>query len=123
GIAHEHSPAAPILPEDLHTVIAPIGHVDVAVVVHRDTAGAVELTLSLACGTVGRQEGPLLVIRSAPRCSSPTTAWAMACRMPGVGWVTVSLLRSIMLSGLLRCGNDEACLHAQCGCVQSRRPR
>ena len=32
-----------------------------------------------------------LVVGSSPRCSSPTAAWAIACRMPGVGWVTVSL--------------------------------
>src|SRR5713101_3517791 len=31
GIAHEHSPAVAILPQDLHAVIAPIGHIDVGV--------------------------------------------------------------------------------------------
>src|SRR5262249_18372306 len=59
-----------------------------------------------------------LVVGSSPRCSSPTTAWAMACRMPGVGCVTVSLYRSIMLNVLLRCGRDETFQHDQCGCVR-----
>jgi hypothetical protein len=35
-------------------------------------------------------------VGSSPKTSSPTTADAMASRMPGEGWVTVSLRRSTM---------------------------
>src|SRR5262245_6169970 len=56
-----------------------------------------------------------LVVGSSPRCSSPTTAWAIACRMPGVGWVTVSLYRSIIVCTLLWGGHDEVDSHAQGG--------
>ncbi|MBA7689043.1 hypothetical protein ES703_97537 [subsurface metagenome] len=37
-----------------------------------------------------------MTVGSSPKTSSPTLAWAMACRMAGEGVVTVSLRRSIM---------------------------
>src|SRR5690606_1082750 len=37
-------------------------------------------------------------VGSSPRTSSPTSAAAIACRIAGVGRVTVSLLRSIIIS-------------------------
>src|SRR5438128_6135925 len=42
----------------------------------------------------------LFTVGSSPKTSSPTSAAAMAARMPAVGLVTVSLRRSITLSGI-----------------------
>src|SRR5512139_1713349 len=40
-----------------------------------------------------------LTVGSSPYTSSPTSAWAMTSRMAGVGLVTVSLRRSMILVG------------------------
>ncbi len=41
-----------------------------------------------------------LTVGSSPKTSSPTSAVAIASRMAGVGWVTVSLRRSITFIAL-----------------------
>src|SRR4051794_4242889 len=43
-----------------------------------------------------------LTVGSSPKTSSPTSAAAMAARMPAVGRVTVSLRKSTKLSGMMK---------------------
>src|SRR5213594_2123508 len=47
-----------------------------------------------------------MTVGSSPKTSSPTSAAAMAARMPGVGLVTVSLRRSMGASGMSASDED-----------------